>query len=335
MPDISSISREAPVLIAGPTASGKSALAMALADRDDRMIVNADALQVFGNWRVLTARPSVADEAAIPHAMYGHIPRDAPYSVGHWLREVATVLNGPVVIVGGTGLYLSALTEGLAEIPPIPPQVRVNADTRRLTEGTGGMLAELDPSTRARIDTANPARVQRAWEVLNATGRGLADWQADTGAPLLPLNTANRLTRPSTSAMTPMAQASPAAADSGRTMAIRPKPIAIKPYSSTTHQLRPTSDNSDVVRSSGAWLMTVFLGGESTAMLGPPRVQAAARFHCARAQTHSMASCRPDRRSALTAASRVAPVVITSSTRISRAGGVARTAKALQRSSPA
>ena len=190
MPDISSISREAPVLIAGPTASGKSALAMALADRDDRMIVNADALQVFGNWRVLTARPSVADEAAIPHALYGHIPRDAPYSVGHWLREVATVLNGPVVIVGGTGLYLSALTEGLAAIPPIPPQVRMIADMRRRTEGTGGLLAELDPSTRARIDTANPARVQRAWEVLNATGRGLADWQADTGAPLLPLNQA-------------------------------------------------------------------------------------------------------------------------------------------------
>ena len=190
MPDISSISREAPVLIAGPTASGKSALAMALADRDDRMIVNADALQVFGNWRVLTARPSVADEAAIPHALYGHIPRDAPYSVGHWLREVATVLNGPVVIVGGTGLYLSSLTEGLAAIPPIPPQVRMIADMRRRTEGTGGLLAELDPSTRARIDTANPARVQRAWEVLNATGRGLADWQADTGAPLLPLNQA-------------------------------------------------------------------------------------------------------------------------------------------------
>ena len=190
MPDISSISREAPVLIAGPTASGKSTLAMALADRDDRMIVNADALQVFGNWRVLTARPSVADEAAIPHALYGHIPRDAPYSVGHWLREVATVLNGPVVIVGGTGLYLSSLTEGLAEIPPIPPQVRMIADMRRRTEGTGGLLAELDPSTRARIDTANPARVQRAWEVLNATGRGLADWQADTGAPLLPLNQA-------------------------------------------------------------------------------------------------------------------------------------------------
>lgn len=190
MPNISSISREAPVLIAGPTASGKSTLAMALADRDDRMIVNADALQVFGNWRVLTARPSVADEAAIPHALYGHIPRDAPYSVGHWLREVATVLNGPVVIVGGTGLYLSALTEGLAAIPPIPPQVRMFADMRRRTEGTGGLLAELDPSTRARIDTANPARVQRAWEVLNATGRGLADWQADTGAPLLPLNQA-------------------------------------------------------------------------------------------------------------------------------------------------
>lgn len=190
MPNIASISREAPVLIAGPTASGKSAIAMALADRDGRVIVNADALQVFGNWRVLTARPSRADEAALPHALYGHIGRDQPYSVGHWLREVAAVLDRPVVIVGGTGLYLSALTEGLAEIPPIPPEVRAMADTRRLTEGTGGLLAELDPATRARIDRANPARIQRAWEVLNATGQGLAHWQANTGPPLVPLDRA-------------------------------------------------------------------------------------------------------------------------------------------------
>ena len=191
--ELQQISREAPVVIAGPTASGKSAIAMELAARDGRVIVNADALQVYGCWRVLSARPSVADETALPHALYGHIGRDQPYSVGHWLREVAAVLDRPVVIVGGTGLYLSALTEGLVEIPPTPPELRALADARRMDGGIAGLLAELDSATTARIDTANPARVQRAWEVLTATGRGLAAWQADTGPALLPLRTAEAL----------------------------------------------------------------------------------------------------------------------------------------------
>ncbi len=184
--DLKAISRDAPVLIAGPTASGKSALAMALSARDGRVIVNADALQVYDCWRVLSARPTVAEEAALPHALYGHIARDQDYSVGHWLREVAVYLHRPVVIVGGTGLYFTALTEGLADIPPTPPAVRQLADQRRTEAGITPLLAELDAATRARIDTANPARVQRAWEVLTATGRGLADWQAGTGAALLP-----------------------------------------------------------------------------------------------------------------------------------------------------
>ena len=175
-------------MIAGPTASGKSAFAMELAARDGRVIVNADALQVYGCWRVLSARPSVADEAALPHALYGHIGRDEPYSVGHWLREVQAWLARPVVIVGGTGLYFSALTAGLAEIPPTPPEIRARADARRASEGIAALLAELDMATRARIDTLNPARVQRAWEVLAATGRGLADWQAGTGPAILPLS---------------------------------------------------------------------------------------------------------------------------------------------------
>lgn len=184
---IRATSREAPVLIAGPTASGKSALAMELAARDGRLIVNADALQVYGNWRVLTARPSEADEAALPHALYGHIARDQPYSVGHWLREVQGLLHRPVVIVGGTGLYFSALTEGLADIPPTPPALRLRADARMANEGRAALLAELDAATLARIDQANPARVQRAWEVWAATGRGLAAWQDDTGPALMPL----------------------------------------------------------------------------------------------------------------------------------------------------
>lgn len=191
--DLTTISREAPVLIAGPTASGKSALAMDLAARDGRVVVNADALQVYDCWRLLTARPSVADERALPHALYGHIGRDAPYSVGHWLREVTALLDRPVVIVGGTGLYFTALTEGLADIPPTPPEVRALADARMAAEGLAVLLAELDPATAARVDPLNPARVQRAWEVQAATGRGLAAWQDDTGAPALPLSQAQAL----------------------------------------------------------------------------------------------------------------------------------------------
>lgn len=187
-----SISRELPVLVAGPTASGKSALAMELASRDGRVIVNADALQVYSCWRVLTARPSPAEEAALPHALYGHVGRDEAYSAGHWLRQAVELLDRPVVIVGGTGLYFMALVEGLAEVPPIPPQVRAEADALRAADFPA-MVAGLDAATAARIDLANPARVQRAWEVLRATGRGLADWQARTGAPALPLAQAEAL----------------------------------------------------------------------------------------------------------------------------------------------
>lgn len=187
------MSREAPILIAGPTASGKSALAMDLAARDGRVIVNADALQVFANWRILTARPSPADVAALPHALYGHIAPDAPYSVGHWLRDVSGWLDRPVVIVGGTGLNFTALTEGLAEIPPIPAEIRQQSEARKAAEGIAALRAELDPATAARIDLQNTARVQRAWEVLTATGRGLASWQADTPAPLLRLAQAETL----------------------------------------------------------------------------------------------------------------------------------------------
>jgi tRNA dimethylallyltransferase len=180
------ISREAPVLIAGPTASGKSALALELAARDGRVVVNADALQVYGCWRVLTARPSAADEAAAPHALYGTVGRDQPWSAGHWLRAVAPLLDRPVVIVGGTGLYFHALTAGLAEVPPIPPEVRAEGDALRLSGGLAAMIAALDPATAARTDLRNPARVQRAWEVQRATGRGLAFWQAQGGRPLVP-----------------------------------------------------------------------------------------------------------------------------------------------------
>jgi len=192
---LSNLSAELPVLIAGPTASGKSGLALKLAERQGGVIVNADALQVYACWRVLTARPSAADEALVPHRLYGHVGRDQDYSVGHWLREVAQVLASDArpIIVGGTGLYFTALTAGLAAIPAIPAQVRAEGDARRRAGDVAGMLAGLDPATRAAIDPQNPARVQRAWEVLRATGRGLADWQAATGPALLPLARAQAL----------------------------------------------------------------------------------------------------------------------------------------------
>ncbi len=187
-----------PILIAGPTASGKSALALALAQRLDGIVINADALQVYANWRVLTARPSASEEARAPHRLYGHVAADDAYSVGRWLRDLAPLLQGPrlPIIVGGTGLYFSALTEGLADIPPVPPEIRRRALARIEGEGAQGLLAELDaedPATASRIDRNNPMRIQRAWEVLRATGRGLASWQAQTPPPLLPLERAEPL----------------------------------------------------------------------------------------------------------------------------------------------
>jgi tRNA dimethylallyltransferase len=180
--------REAPVLLAGPTASGKSALAMEIADRVGGVIVNADALQVFADWRILTARPSATDEAALPHRLYGHVPGTTAYSVGHWLRDLRPLLGeARPIITGGTGLYFTALTEGLAQIPPTPPEIRAEADARLAEVGPTPLLAELDPETAARIDRMNPVRVQRAWEVQRSTGRGLAAWQDETGPAVLPL----------------------------------------------------------------------------------------------------------------------------------------------------
>jgi tRNA dimethylallyltransferase len=191
-----------PVIIAGPTASGKSALALAIAERDGGCVINADALQVYDCWRVLSARPSDAELARAPHRLYGHVGTETHYSVGQWLRDMAEVLDETSrrgwrpVIVGGTGLYLSALTEGLAEIPQIPREVRRRSEELLRSGGIEAMravLAREDPDTHARIDLANPMRVQRAWEVLIATGRGLAEWHATGARPILPKADAFRI----------------------------------------------------------------------------------------------------------------------------------------------
>ncbi|WP_424943398.1 tRNA (adenosine(37)-N6)-dimethylallyltransferase MiaA [Aliiroseovarius crassostreae] len=190
--ELTTLPPDMPVLIAGATASGKSALALKIAETGGGVIVNADALQVFANWRIVTARPSPEEEARAKHLLYGHIPGDQAYSVGHWLRDVAPILQGPErpIIVGGTGLNLTALTEGLADIPLTPPDVRAEGETRLAEGGLPALLADLDPDTVARIDQRNPARVARAWEVQRTTGRGLAAWQDDTPPPLLPLGSA-------------------------------------------------------------------------------------------------------------------------------------------------
>lgn len=183
------------VLIAGPTASGKSALAMAIARTQGGVIVNADALQVYENWRILSARPDAADAAAVPHRLYGHVGARQDYSTGHWLREVRDLLDGPhrLIITGGTGLYFTALTEGLADIPATPAALRAEADRLRRDRGINVLLDGIDAITRARIDTRNPMRVQRAWEVQQATGQGLAAWHDATPPPLLPLDACTAL----------------------------------------------------------------------------------------------------------------------------------------------
>ena len=184
-----------PILIAGPTASGKSALALRLAELVDGCIVNADALQVYDCWSILSARPSAEEKAKIPHHLYGHIGKHISYSVGRWLREFEQILkitDKRPIVVGGTGLYFLALTKGLAQIPEIPSEIRKAGDALRIKSGITGFtltLSQNDPKTLAKLDQNNPARLQRAWEVWTATGRGLADWQEETSRPLVnPIN---------------------------------------------------------------------------------------------------------------------------------------------------
>ena len=154
---INQISSDTPILIAGQTASGKSQLALQLAEKRDRVIVNADAIQVYENWRILTARPSIADEALTPHMLYGHIAAQIEYSVGNWLKDIQKIL--PIypnpIIVGGTGLYFSSLTNGLIDIPNIPAQIRLEAKNRIESEGFESLIEEIDPETSKKIEMSD------------------------------------------------------------------------------------------------------------------------------------------------------------------------------------
>jgi len=181
------------ILIAGPTASGKSALALTLAEKFGGTIVNADSMQVYRDLRVITARPTPAEEARVPHRLYGHVDAGENYSVGRWCRDVGEALNeiaaqGRVpILVGGTGLYFKALTTGLAAVPPIPAEIRGQVRARMASEGAAalhGELASLDPVTAQRLMVNDRSRIARALEVVLATGRSLTDWHRE-GMPAL------------------------------------------------------------------------------------------------------------------------------------------------------
>jgi len=188
------------VLIAGPTASGKSALALALAEELGGTIINADSMQVYGDLRVITARPTAQEESRAPHRLYGHVDAAENYSVGRWLADVRPVLDetraaGRVpILTGGTGLYFKALTRGLSAVPPIADDIRARVRARMETEGVAALHAELmrrDPS--AQIKPGDRTRVARALEVLDATGRSLADWHREGLPPVLDASTAVKI----------------------------------------------------------------------------------------------------------------------------------------------
>lgn len=182
------------VLIAGPTASGKSALALALAEHMDGALINADSMQVYRETHILTARPDETALARAPHLLYGHVGVHEPYSVARYQNDAAEALrrvrvSGKVAIfVGGTGLYFQALTQGLADVPKVPEAVRTRVRMRRETVGAGAFYNELaarDPDSAARLRASDTQRVLRAAEVLDATGKPLAHWQQNRGtAPL-------------------------------------------------------------------------------------------------------------------------------------------------------
>ena len=178
-------------LIAGPTASGKTALALALARETGATIVNVDSMQVYRDLRVLTARPTPDEEQQAPHRLFGTVDGAVNFSVGHWLRAVVPLLHAPqpLIFVGGTGLYFKALTQGVSAIPAVPPEIRARvrlAAEGRAPEDLHAELATRDPDTAAKLRPSDPQRILRALEVFEATGRSLASFQGARQPPLLP-----------------------------------------------------------------------------------------------------------------------------------------------------
>jgi len=183
------------VLIAGPTASGKSALALELAAAAGGIVINADSMQVYRDLRIITARPSPQDEARVPHRLYGHVDAAVNCSAGHWVTDATSALaearaqNRVAIFTGGSGLYFKALTRGLSAVPPVPPDIRESVRARLELNGVEALYAELarrDPASAERLKPRDRTRIARALEVVEATGRSLTDWHRDGLPPLLP-----------------------------------------------------------------------------------------------------------------------------------------------------
>jgi tRNA dimethylallyltransferase len=183
------------VLIAGPTASGKSALALALAESRGGVIINTDSMQVYRDLRVITARPSPQEEMRVPHRLYGDVDATVNFSAGAWVAAAAKGLaearaqNRLPIFAGGSGLYFKALTRGLSAVPPIPTEVRESVRARLQRDGVGALhalLKQRDPASAERLKPRDRTRIARAFEVMEATGRSLTDWHRDGLPPLLP-----------------------------------------------------------------------------------------------------------------------------------------------------
>jgi tRNA dimethylallyltransferase len=186
------------LLIAGPTASGKSALALKLAQELGGMVVNTDSMQVYRDLRILTARPTADEEALVPHRLYGHVDAAVNFSAGAWVADAAAVIEEAKalarvpIFVGGTGLYFKALTRGLSAVPAIPPDIRESVRARLEGDGVEVLHAELarrDPTSAERLKPRDRTRIARALEVVEATGRSLTDWHREGLPPLLPPGT--------------------------------------------------------------------------------------------------------------------------------------------------
>ncbi|MBY0381275.1 MAG: tRNA (adenosine(37)-N6)-dimethylallyltransferase MiaA [Xanthobacteraceae bacterium] len=183
------------VLIAGPTASGKSALALELAQAANGVVINTDSMQVYRDLRILTARPTPEEERRVPHRLYGHVDAAINFSAGAWIKDAAAVLSevraaGRLpIFIGGTGLYFKALTRGLSNVPPVPDHIREAVRERLEQNGPEALHAELatrDPAAAERLKPRDRVRIARALEVVEATGRPLADWHNEGLPPLLP-----------------------------------------------------------------------------------------------------------------------------------------------------
>lgn len=183
------------VLIAGPTASGKSALALELALSVGGIVINADSMQVYRDLRVITARPTPDEEARVPHRLYGHVDAAVNFSAGAWVADAAKMLEEAQaegrlpIFIGGTGLYFKALTAGLSVVPPIPAEIREGVRARLERNGVEALHAELarrDPRAAERLNLRDRTRIARALEVVEATGRSLLDWHHEGQPPLLP-----------------------------------------------------------------------------------------------------------------------------------------------------